>query len=240
MRVVEPFLMDAFEMSVGRYRDAVRRGFSTGAPPMVQNTPLSPSAVCTWNATPGTSDPFVGIDREAFPLTCVPWQAARDVCRFFGGDLPSEDQWEYAATAAGKARKTSYPWGNDVPPCAAAVIGRITTGRVADDTCATPFGPTAVDDPSWATSDVTPLGLVGMAGNVQEWLRDAFHPYDHPAWEGAGLRAELPVESDAPLRSSRGSSWADTLDLATGSTRNANSPGFAYVNVGFRCVRAAR
>jgi formylglycine-generating enzyme required for sulfatase activity len=240
MRVVAPFLMDVFEVSVGRYRDALRRGFVPPAPPTVQNAPLAVGAVCTFNQAAGSLEPAPGLAREAFPLTCVSWSTARELCRFFGGDLPAEDQWEYAATAAGKARETSYPGGDAVPTCDDAVIGRVVTGVLSNDRCAARFGPTAVDDPGWASADRTPLGIVGLAGNVQEWLGDAFLPYDHAAWEAAGLRAPLAWQERAPLRSKRGSSWQDSIELATGSTRIADSPALAFGNVGFRCVRAGR
>jgi formylglycine-generating enzyme required for sulfatase activity len=241
MRVVAPFLMDVYEVSVARYRDALRRGFVPKLAATVQNRLLTQDAACTFNQAAGSLDPAPGIDREAYPLTCVDWETAQDLCRFLGGDLPAEDQWEYAATAAGRPVETSYPWGNAVPSCSDAVIGRVVTGVAVNDACARlPVGPTAVDDPSWASADHSPAGIVGLAGNVREWLADGFLGYDHPAWEGAGLRAPLPRQARAPLRGTRGSSWANNLPPATGSTRNAESSSFGYTDVGLRCVRPGR
>jgi formylglycine-generating enzyme required for sulfatase activity len=247
MRVVPPFLMDVYEVSVGRYRDALRRGFVPKLAATVQNAPLADlTGWCTFNRADGSLDPAPGIDREAYPLTCINWDTAQDLCRFFGGDLPAEDQWEYAATAGGRPVETSYPWGDAIPSCDDAVIGRVVTGVKTNDACAgLPLGPTAVDDPSWAgavraSADRSPAGIAGLAGNVREWLGAGFLAYDHPAWEQAGLRAPLPRQAKAPLRGTRGSSWATGLPLATGSTRSAESPSFGFTDIGMRCVRPGR
>lgn len=242
MRVVAPFLLDVHEMTVGRFREAVRRGLVPlpGDQGVFRNDgPLTPQNVCTWNegATPGVPAP--GVDRESFPLNCVPWEQARAVCRFFGGDLPTEDQWEYAATAAGRPREAQYPWGDELVTCEHAVVER---AAVPPNRCAPAFGPTAVDDSSWGGRDVTPQGVIGMAGNVAEWLATGFYPYAHAAWERAGLRGALPAwaDSEAPLRATRGGDWAGFALYATASARRSFPATARYDNVGFRCVRPGR
>jgi formylglycine-generating enzyme required for sulfatase activity len=235
VRVVEPFLLDRYEMSVGRYREALRQGFV--AP---DDTPLeNPEALltrekhrgmCTWSESP--------LGRESLPLTCVTSVTARALCRFFGGDLPAEDQWEYAATAAGRDVETPYPWGRELPTCERTVYGRTESPRAA--LCPSfPVGPVPVNDPLLENGDRTNLGVVGLAGNVSELLATPFVPYSDVAWRRAGLRGPL-EEEDAPLRAARGADWSDAALYTVGSARRAEPATAAFDNVGFRCARRGR
>ncbi len=234
MRVVEPFLIDRYEMSVARFRDAKSRGFvppdaTPIANPQASLTRDVRAGMCTWSEAP--------LGRESFPLSCVSWVTARALCRFLGGDLPSEDQWEYAATAAGRDVETPYPWGRDLPSCDRTVYAR--TGIPPADCAALPIGPLAVDDPLLVAGDVSPLGIVGLAGNVEELLATAFVAYGDPAWERAGLRRPL-EEAEAPMRAARGADWSVGGLFATASTRRSEPVVAAYDNVGFRCARRGR
>jgi formylglycine-generating enzyme required for sulfatase activity len=246
MRVVAPFLLDVHEMTVGRFRDAIRRGLVPLANGVDRNdgviTKGPPANVCTWSegATADVPAAAVGDTRESFPLNCVTWAQARAVCNFFGGDLPTEDQWEYAATAAGRTAETQYPWGDDLPTCERAVVER--SNGVLANRCAKDFGPVAVDDLDYAKSDVTSLGVIGLGGNVMEWLATGFYPYAGAAWTRAGLRDPLPAWADdeAPLRATRGGDWAQYALFATASARRAEPVLSHYDNVGFRCARPGR
>jgi formylglycine-generating enzyme required for sulfatase activity len=240
VRVVEPFLLDVHELTVARYRAAIAAGFVAPDASPVPNP--SKDGACTWSVGASPAVPAPGVDRETLPLTCVTWYTARAVCKFLGGDLPTEDQWEYAATAAGRVQETAYPWGDAFPDCARAAIGRVRTGIVSLDTCAadTTTPVVAVDALPWSAGDVTPQGIAGLAGNVHEWLVNGLVPYDHPAWASAGLRRPFAIEKEAPMRAARGSDWAGLVATATGSTRRAEPPISTYDNVGFRCARSAR
>ncbi|CAN5639815.1 hypothetical protein BH09MYX1_BH09MYX1_30000 [soil metagenome] len=119
---VPPFLMDKYEVTVGRWRAALAKGFKPKVPAVANPLPLSrdtcsppragSNAWCTYTATPRVPE-----DRETYALSCVDWQSARDFCRFEGGDLPSEAQWEWVAQAVGRTAKTTWPWGNEDPGC---------------------------------------------------------------------------------------------------------------------------
>lgn len=234
MRVVEPFFIDKQEMTVGRFRAALARGFvppdktpfANAEPALARDKPFG---MCTWSVAPGA--------RESYPLNCVTWITARALCNFLESDLPTEDQWELAATSAGRDVETPYPWGRELPDCGRTVFGRtkIPTAPCPDS----PLGPVPVDDTLLANGDVTPLGIVGLAGNLEEMLATPFIAYSDPAWARAGLRSAVD-EPEAPLRSARGADWSVGSLYATASTRRSEPVISAFDNVGFRCARKGR
>ena len=49
--------------------------------------------------------------RQRHPINCVDWDQANQYAKFKSARLPSESEYEYAATSGGKNQK--YPWGNE-------------------------------------------------------------------------------------------------------------------------------
>jgi formylglycine-generating enzyme required for sulfatase activity len=146
------------------------------------------------------------------PVVYVSWFNAKAFCRWMGGRLPTEAEWEYAARGP---EGHVYPWGNDLPSCEWAQFGGCA-GDLA------PVG-TRPDGASWC-------GTEDMAGNVWEWTADWYgpYPYEHqenPTGPGTG---ESKVE--------RGGSFDfDQGDLRAADRVN-DPPGLGYFNIGFRCV----
>ena len=143
-----------------------------------------------------------------------------------GYRLPSEAQWEYAATGRGQGRK--YPWGNEAP-----VPGR--HGHFA------PAGVLRVNDrlrgvvgagamvvgsyPAGASRD----GVMDMAGNVCEWCTDWFNPYE------AKPQTDPTGGPKANYRSIRGGSWGYYGLSQRCTDREFNNPGYpGYIYVGLR------
>lgn len=229
------FLMDRDEVSVGRYRGALARGF---APPIAPTAleadgPLGdvdPAKACTWSATPR--------GREGYPLSCVSWDTASAFCRFEGGELPSEAQWEYAALMAGRRTKTTYPWGDEPPSCERAVYARTP----ASDACIdSGEGPQPIDEPG----DATPLGIRHLGGSLEEHVRDDRAPFTDRCWTDAPAIdpvCALPLAgTERPTHTVRGGSWfswADQLrsvDRTSGVRSDTQHP-----LLGFRCVYPAQ
>jgi formylglycine-generating enzyme required for sulfatase activity len=50
--------------------------------------------------------------QDAYPVVFVTWHAAQAYCRWTGGRLPTESEWEYAARGGGNAE---FPWGDSLP-----------------------------------------------------------------------------------------------------------------------------
>lgn len=223
---VRRFWMDREEVSVGRFRDAVARGLKT-ALPIATEGPLDPAQPCTWSAKP--------MGREEMPAICMEWLTARDFCEFEGGQLPSEIEWEHAATVAGYTQKRLYPWGNDQLGCDDAIYSRSPTGTAVQSACADRGTlPVAVTD---GPGDLNPLGVHGLAGGAREWTRDIFSPYTGPCWAAAPLaNPSCRAVAGGASHTFRGLSWY--VPLAPVASRIVTNPdvGARTIDVGIRCV----
>ncbi len=159
--------------------------------------------------------------REDHPVNCVDWLQAVDFCTWVGGRLPSEAEWEYAAR--GDGQDITYPWGEDSPSCAYAVMNDGGYGCGMDRT--------------WAvcskTAGNTAQGLCDMAGNVWEWVQDWYHsdyngaPSDGSAWE----------DPSGSGRVRRGGGFGDYAGVLRAAGRDYASPSVRSGFVGFRCTR---
>lgn len=231
---VSTFWLDRHEVSVAAFREALREG-------LVNPDPRSPAAHrssddalgarhCTWALEPDA--------HEDFGLSCVSWHTARAYCQFRGGDLPTEVQWEYAASAAGKDRETHWPWADDhVPSCGDAVYGRThdRQGRDCIDYSNSKAGPVSITAQQ-GTADATPQGVVGMAGGLVEWVLDSAHSLDHECWARAPLLDPSCDEPAALLRGQRGGNWGGPREGTRALTRSRQPPNDTRPTVGFRCA----
>jgi hypothetical protein len=116
------------------------------------------------------------------PITYINWFNARKFCKWIGGDLPTTAQWEKAAR--GQTRN-KFIWGNnkiedrsfnDAPIFTnffdkKAEILR-TKYQISD------IGPAPINIlVELYPLDKSPYGVIGMGGNVSEWVRDVYFDY---------------------------------------------------------------
>lgn len=241
LALVHSFAMDRDEVSVSRLRDALRRGFAPSLVVHVNDAPLGsderdPSALCTYRTEPDPNDP----ERETMPATCIAWDVAAEFCAFEGGALPTEAQWEYAATMSGRTAKTRYPWGDDAPSCGGTIFGRMETLKAGSNECraeGAPFGLRDANGASGARQDVTVDGVRNLAGSVGEWVQGKPLPYDAACWVRSGL---VDPACDAPIeaRSLRGGTWGAPLNSLVSELRNKVPASGSSAMIGFRCVYA--
>jgi formylglycine-generating enzyme required for sulfatase activity len=176
------------------------------------------------------------MNREDYALTCIEPDVARAFCMFEGGDLPSEAQWEYAATAATPAVRRDYPWGDDAPSCERAVYGRTPLSGLPGACESFGKGPRSIAE---SINDKTPLGIVGMGGGVAELTRDGYAAYDEPCWIDAPIREPV-CANYMQGRIARGGSWVTPPSPAMRSSARVGPAVEGKSFVGFRCVYSAR
>lgn len=169
------------------------------------------------------------------PANCVTWQQASTYCKWLGGLLPTEAQWEYAARSKGK--KISYPWGGDSLTCDYAVVYDIQPGQNKYDIDEAKYG-----CGTGRTFDVcskpignTEQGLCDMTGNVWEWVQDT---YDARRYEHHRLDEHNTVNNAIGLdKVLRGGTYISDEQFSKTTDR-----GYSYVahtdsKLGFRCVK---
>lgn len=146
------------------------------------------------------------------------WFEAFAYCRWRGGRLPTEAEWEWAARGPDNR---VYPWGNTFD--AKRVIYRDNSGGKT----AVVNANTRQDGPSW-------VGAIDMSGNVWEWVSSQYQPYPYHSEDG---RESL--RNDKEARVLRGGSWDDVGDSLRAAYRNGLSPSIEYGYFGFRCARSS-
>ncbi len=167
-------------------------------------------------------DEWVALD-ERLPIIHLNWYEANAYCHWSGRRLPTEAEWELAASSEpiaerrGKTpHKRRYPWGNDSPTPEHANLDWRAMGCVPVD--ALPAGDSV-------------FGCRQMIGNVWEWTASDFKPY--PGFV-AGPYKEYSEPWFADHKVLRGGCWATRSRLIHSSYRNFYTPDRRNVWAGFR------
>ncbi len=173
--------------------------------------------------------------RFGHPVNSITWGGAARACAWYGGRLPTEAEWEYAARGKDARR---FPWG-DKPGC--GIVPTNTTGRQGDLALGNdllmrepPCLPDGTVDAN-GTRGTSPLGVKGMAGNVWEWVADSYGPYPSAAV------TDPTGPATGERRVQRGGGWTseEAVELRSAS-RMSLEPDERVSDVGFRCVWGTR
>jgi iron(II)-dependent oxidoreductase len=162
--------------------------------------------------------------REALPpdepVQHVCWYEADAFARWAGKRLPSEVEWEFAASWGPDARKRRYPWGDVDPTPAHANLGQIRFGPAPAHTF-------AVGTSAW--------GCLQMVGDVWEWTASDFEAY--PGFRAFPYREYSEVFNGSGYKVLRGGSWAVPPVACRTTFRNWDLPIRRQIFAGFRCAR---
>lgn len=242
------FRLDKYEVTVARYRAFVLSGRGTqqqppavnaGAHPRIANSgwleewntslPMNATAQIsalkcdvatqTWTDAAGAN--------ERRPINCITWFDAMAFCAWDGGFVPTEAEWNYAAT--GGTEQRAYPWS--VPASSLAIDANQASYSCLGD--------------GMSSCSLEDVGLVGarpagngrwqhadLGGNMHEWVKDSVAGYPVPCNDCATL---LPIAASSKLF--RGGSFNRGSNEVRPGYRIAASPGTRYNFVGIRCAR---
>jgi len=182
---------------------------------------------------------------EGFPATFVEWEDARAYCKWAGGRLPSEPEWERAARG-GDARV--FPWGNqwDRNRCRnfEAIIGRrplspyqnmLRFGEWEGGHDEIREGPVAVGS---YPAGASPFGCLDLAGNVWEWCAEWYNDQAYQRYSTGDLRP--PALSPQGKRVLRGGAFNQGHPRSLRCAwRFFFDPTAGDVSIGFRVARDA-
>ncbi len=163
------------------------------------------------------------------PQNGLTWQQAKDFCGWAapGGRLPSESEWEYAATGPVHMK---YPWG-DVPDptCSNGTVVFNEAGGAGGYGCSQGGTWSVGSKPAGASR----CGALDMSGNLWEWCEDWYHssytdaPADGSAW----------VDPPGSYRVIRGGSFSYGAVNMRSARRDGTTPSGRSANLGARCLR---
>ncbi|WP_420627580.1 SUMF1/EgtB/PvdO family nonheme iron enzyme [Candidatus Leptofilum sp.] len=148
-----------------------------------------------------------------YPVMGITWTQANAYCEWAGKRLPTEAEWEFAASGPDNF---TWPWGNEFDPALSAASSLDTE---------------PVDD---FPNGASPFGVFNMAGNVNEWVLDRFDPDFY-----ANSPENNPVNLDSGnSQIYRGGSFDNTNGaFFTTSRRYVVSGNTFDVDIGFRCAQ---
>jgi iron(II)-dependent oxidoreductase len=153
------------------------------------------------------------------PVCHVCYYEAEAFANWAGKRLPTEQEWEIAASWNPEGLAREYPWGNQVPDAALANVGQLTFQTA-------PVG--------GYPNNVSPIGCYGMIGDVWEWTSSEFRGY--PGFQSYPYKEYSEEFFGADYRVLRGGSWATRPHAIRNTFRNWDYPIRRQIFSGFRCA----
>lgn len=241
---VSSFRLDKYEVTVARFRAFVEAGKGTelgpppiggGARPSIpwsgwkaqwdQELPDNTTALLerlkcgqnehTWTDAPGPN--------ELLPMGCVAWHVGLAFCIWDGGFLPTEAEWNYAASGGNEQRV--YPWAS--PPSSTEIRSHHAVLYSTEHSFYMPVGIKPLGNGRWGHSD--------LAGNMLEWMFDWSEPTLRNPCVDCAVIDEISVSHVY-----KGGAWGGNPNSLRSATRNGRVVNYLPdPNNGLRCARNA-
>jgi len=166
---------------------------------------------------------------ENRPAAYISWYGANAYCQFYGGSLPTEAQWEYAASGGCKpceVLKTSQGFESYI------YAGSNNINSVAWHADNSGYKTHAV-----GTKIPNQLGIYDMSGNLWEWCLDYYSSDYYETCKITGVVTNPAYMQNAGLRILRGGSWDYYGKFCRTVDRSDDRPVHRYDSYGFRFLR---
>jgi formylglycine-generating enzyme required for sulfatase activity len=240
------FTLDELEVTVGRFRRFVEAFDGTlptpglAAHPQIAGSGWQTAFTAEMPATRAALEEALSCDvgayqtwttavgaRESFPINCVNWYVAFAFCAWDGGRLPSEAEWERAAS--GGADERLSPWGAAAPDYALHAVancrGDGSAGCAPSDLLAVGSRPGGAGY----------FGHLDLAGSLWEWTLDH---YDATFYQSLSTCTDCADLSGSTPRVIRGGNFTSLPKNLRATGRASKPPGVTDPYAGFRCARS--
>ncbi|MBI5202032.1 MAG: formylglycine-generating enzyme family protein [Elusimicrobia bacterium] len=205
---IKAFQMSKTLVTVEQYAECVRMGACTEP---------AAGAYCNWGKP----------DRLNHPVNCVDWEQAGRFAAFKGARLPTEAEWEYAATGGGRNQK--YPWGDAPANCELAVMRGSGGSPGCDGSGTMPVCSRPKGNAQFASGGE----LCDAVGNVWQWVQDHYKT----SYAGAPTDGGAVVDI-GPSRVLRGGAFVyEQPDYLRADFRGSTMSFLRSNTVGFRVAR---
>jgi formylglycine-generating enzyme required for sulfatase activity len=202
---------ECFSEELPAHRVTISRGFWIG------QTEVTVRAYERFAGIPGDGAPLPTatkptqrkVSEDSMPIVLVTWDEARDYCKWAGGRLPTEAEWEYAArggsTEARYGKLDEIAWyqknsGDTVHQ----VSQKLANG----------------------------FGLFDMLGNAWEWVNDWYEG----TYYSASPELDPQGPANGMMHVLRGGSWMNSPNLLRLSDRGRSNADLRFNYFGVRCV----
>jgi formylglycine-generating enzyme required for sulfatase activity len=209
------FSIDIHEVRISDFEQFIEKGWSTDS--------LWSTEGLNWrkkNPIGAGTDNRMAARANTHPVVAVTWYEADAYCRWKGGALPTEAQWERAACGNKNQR---FPWGEsedlEVVWYSGGKYGHLQSVLTK---------PVNQAPPNQRTED----GLFHTVGNVWEWTQDWYNrnSYQQPQ------KTDPKGPETGTWKSLRGGSFMNLPSYCSCTHREPAAPDRVAFTVGFRCA----
>lgn len=214
---LETYWIDRYPVTCGQYeRFMEAEGY--------QNPNWWSNAGWEWLQSQQVTQPLYWSDHPCWtnhPVCGVSWYEAEAYARFVGKRLPTEAEWEKAASWNSETKvQRIYPWGEEV----------LDSDRCNHDNA---FNQTTPVDAY--PNGQSAYGLYDTLGNVWEWTDSVFQGYE--GFASYPYTGYSKVYFDGQHQVLKGGSWATRPWALRCSFRNWYYPSVRQILAGFRCAK---
>ncbi len=185
-----------------------------------------------WERITGANPSYWG-SAPLLPIEQVNWFQCNETCRQLGLALASEAQWEYGTRAG-----SDTPWWSGTDPALLSEVANLADESYRIRANAVDKLTEDWDDGAFEPARVgqfapNPFGLHDVHGNVWEWCRDAFGPYE----EGRAGVDPAHLDGGSPNHACRGGSFDNGAVSARSAVRLDLASAFVGYYLGLRPIR---